>query len=140
MNTIFLNGNYQLEEKLAGASGIMPGMLVKTNSSDAVVVHATAGGYAERMFVAEDSLQGKTVDDVYTSGQPVRLLIMAPGSQVQALLEPGHSYAIGDKLQSNGAGSLEPISSTNVVLAVVAETADLSDSDATNNLVAVRVI
>jgi len=145
-NRIHSKGAFRQDEAKAGAAGIYPGMLIMLNSSGDVVVHATEGGWAEKAFAQEDALQGNTIATVYANGAIVTYILPAKAGCVNALLETGYSYAIGDHLISAGNGKLmqsAEISSDGTlaeVLAVCEEAVDLSDSVAVDTLGRVRVL
>jgi hypothetical protein len=145
-NRIHSKGDYRHEEAAAGAAGIYPGMLVMINSSDAAVVHATEGGIAEKAIVMEDALQGKTVDDVCTSGAVIPYGLFPPGSEANVLLKSGEDVSIGEDLISAGDGtwkSADNVSSGVTIaqrLAKAMEALDLSDSGSANTLVRARMI
>ena len=95
------------DERLAGGA-ITPGHLIELDSSDQVVVHATAAGaVAARMFALEDQIANRGIDDAYASGERVIFQQCLPGDIVYAILENAGNVAIGAALQSNGAGELE---------------------------------
>ncbi|QDP54881.1 MAG: hypothetical protein Unbinned3891contig1000_79 [Prokaryotic dsDNA virus sp.] len=141
--TIVLSGadvHVVSEEKLAGGA-ITPGHLVGRNASNAVVVHASAGGNAEKMFALEDALQGNTIDDAYASGDRVSLAICSPGTVVYAYLAVGESCDPSDFLTSNGDGTLKVATSTDARIAVPEETLDNSETaDTAAARLKVRVI
>jgi len=142
-NRIHLKGDYRQEEAKAASSGIYPGMLVKMNSSGNVAIHATEGGWAEKCFVMEDALQGKTVDDVYTSGAIVTYIIALPGTEVNALIANHEDIVIGDILVSNGAGCLQKASSAasaTIDESIVAIAMEAMSPDSGNELFRVRVV
>ena len=58
------------------------------------------------MFALEDELQGKGINDNYSSGDLVSVWIPGRGDQVFAILADGENVAVGDLLESNGAGYL----------------------------------
>lgn len=138
-------GFTQLEQADAGAAGIYPGMLLEVNSDGDVVAHASEAGYAERLFALEDALQGNTVDDVYTSGEVVQVLMPVQGTTVNALCAGGYTYAIGTELVSDGLGKLMPITelaspdTAEDVVAICQEAAVLEGSADADTLLAVRV-
>jgi hypothetical protein len=144
-NTIHLKGMGRHEERVS-AGVLSPGHLLVVNSTDKVVVHATEGGVAERLFAKEDALQGKTVSQAYASGDVVSILVAAPGDEVQAILKAGEDVDIGDILISAGDGTLieEGSEGSGVVVkqrvAVAIEAVDLSGSGAVNTFIAVRVL
>ena len=139
-NTIVLAGEYRKlqSKKIATGQTIYPGMLLKLTSAGELTAHATQGGYAERIIAKEDSLQGKTVDDVYTAGQIADCAIPLPGSETQVLVVAGANIAIGDQLTSAGTGKFEEVGGGDVPLCVATEACDLTDSDAVDTLCAVR--
>lgn len=142
-NTILLSscdGNFS--EALAGAAGILPGMLVKpTNATTpTAVVHATAGGDGETLIVREDSLKGATMDTAYTSGKPMFLYTGEPGDVVQMRLTYGVSYSKGDVLISAGDGTLKKTTGTpNKVFGVIEEAIDYTSESTTPGLGKVRL-
>lgn len=145
--TIVLKGQFgQHEEGLA--SGIFsPGHLLKIDSDGKYLKHATEGGYAERAFAKEATLnQGKTVADAYAVGDVAFVYLALPGDVVQAVLKAGVSYAVGDQLISAGDGTLKKLSAAGSGVTVkqpiaVVETAlNLSASGAVATLSPVRVL
>lgn len=107
-NTITLKGTGIRSEALAVAA-ITPGHLVELTSADKIQKHSGAGLAAERAFAVEDDLQGNDIDDDYSAGAIAQYNIYRPGDEVYALLANGESVAIGDKLESNGDGTLRKV-------------------------------
>ncbi len=144
-NQIMLKGDFRRDEALAGAA-ISPGDLVELNSAGKVIVHATEGGYAERAFAIEDALQGKDLTTNYAEGDLVQYNIVEVGAEVQAFLFAGEDVAIGEKLISNGDGTLVANGSeasgitVNQIVAVAMEALDLSASGAADTRIDVRVL
>lgn len=142
---IHAKGSFQQDEALA-AGTITPGMLMEMDSDAAMVVHNTEGAIAERIFAAEDALQGKTVTDDYSATDLVTYIMPSKGSSVNALLEAGVSYDEGDILISAGNGLLmkasEVASGVTIYdnIAVVTEAIDLSPSGSVDTLSEVRVL
>jgi hypothetical protein len=102
---ILLRGNPICKEaKSSGA--LTPGHLVTLNSSGLLVVHPTEGGVASPSFVREAAYIGKTIDDVFASGDTVPYMVCRTGDEVFAILEDGHNVAIGALLESKGDGTL----------------------------------
>lgn len=143
-NRIALKGDFRYEEGIAGGA-ITPGHLIETyNSSgtEKLRVHSTAGGFAERAFATENALEGLrpgatpggvTIDTAYGVAERVPYILGTRGSVVQAFLKAGVSYAIGQKLISNGDGTLQKdtIDSTVIkedCIGVLEEAVDLSAS------------
>ncbi len=140
---IHSKGPITQEESVAGEAGILPGMILILNSSNQVVKHATAGGdYGDELLVAiEDQLQGKTVSDVYASGDIVTYMIAHIGSELNLLLDDGEAVVIGSKIISTGDGTVKlttGVPKANIGVATAA--LDLSASANTaNGLVPVRI-
>jgi len=94
-------------EEYDAVAAITPGMLLELTSAGKVQAHSTAGGNAPRMIALEDELQGQGVNDAYAADDKVQCWIPYPGDQVYAILADGENVAIGDLLESNGAGMLQ---------------------------------
>jgi hypothetical protein len=123
-----------IEEKVAAAA-IVPGMLIELTSADKVQKHATAEGDAVPMFALEDELQGGEIVDEYDADDPVQCWFPYRGDKVYAMLADGESVSIGDKLASNGDGTLRKhdISSGGAeyplgIVAIALQTKDLTGS------------
>jgi hypothetical protein len=105
-NTVILKKNSTVRmERVAGGT-ITPGHLVKLNSSNQFVVHATAGGTAAKIFAVEDELQGKLITDTYLATARVQADVVQPGDEVYAILTTSQTVIIGDYLESAGDGTL----------------------------------
>jgi hypothetical protein len=106
-HSIKLKNYSDVFEEFTANGAIIPGMLVEqTPAAETVRVHSTASGPAIPMFALEDALQGKGIDDTYTTGTKVQVWIPGRGDQVNALLADEQNIAIGDRLVSDGAGRL----------------------------------
>jgi len=133
-----------ITEEVANAA-ITPGMLLELMSTDKVRAHATAGGNAmPRMFALENELEGEGINDAFAADEKVQVWIPYRGDIVYAILADGENVAIGDPLESNGAGylakhvsdvesfeSAEPGSITVLpeqVVGIALEAVDISDS------------
>ena len=136
---IHLLGEGRHEEAVA-AGAITPGMLINQNSAGAVVVHPTAGGWAEKAFALEDALQGKTIADAYASGDRVSFVLGKSGDVVYAWLSGGEGATPDEFLTSNGDGTLKVASSTDIRIAVPLEAVDASDSADVNERIRVRLL
>lgn len=147
-NRIHARGPHrQVEYPVETADTIYPGYLVALNSSGNVIVHATEGGRAERLFATEDPLQGRTISDLYAvADEPCTCILPELGSEVYAMIEDGQDIAIGDLLISSGNGKLKELSdadspSTVVeVLAIALEAQDLTGSNSSDSLTLVRIV
>ena len=132
--TVIIKGTGMRYEALAAAA-VDPGKLLELDSAGKVKHHATAGGRAERAFAVEDDVQGNDKSDQYASGALVQYEIVGPGTIVNARIYNGENIAIGDKLVSQGDGTLKEhdaySSATTVeedVIAVAVEACDMSGS------------
>ena len=136
---IHLLGTGRIEE--ADAAGtIKPGHLIELNTSGDVIAHASAGGYAEAAFALEDALQGNTIADNYASGDRVTFVLASKGDVVYAWISGDEDIAIGDKLTSNGDGTLKEATSTDIRLAVALEAVDSTDSNDVDERIRVRIL
>jgi hypothetical protein len=128
-NTIVLSqelGGGQHEE-LRASGTIRPGHLCQRQSDGTVVVHATAGGDAEMLIAKEDSLQGRTIDDNYVSGELVFLHRARRGDKINALIPAGAAaFALTDFLTPNGDGTFKKAAGADVKRAKPLEAKDNS--------------
>ncbi len=104
------------QEKLAGETGIFPGMLLTFGSSgtaNKLLRHATAGGDAVPMFAdinttPDRSVTTEPVATAYGSGESVKWFIAERGTEVYAWVPASASAIIvGNMLMSNGDGTLK---------------------------------
>ncbi len=143
-NTIQLDGDGFIAEEAVGSGTILPGMLLEKTSAGLVQAHSDEGGRSQKMVAVEDALQGKTVDDSYSTGALIQYHIERPGTRFQGLLTAGETVVKGQALISAGDGKL--IAATSIasgedldeVTAYAEEAVDLSGSDAVDTLIAVR--
>jgi hypothetical protein len=144
-NQVHLIGDFRREEAVA-AGTITPGMLIEEDSSGEFQAHSTEGGYAMRLFAEVDALQGNTLDDDYSADDLVSANVELPGNEVQAFLQAGEDVDIGDKLISNGDGTLiaEGSASSGVtvkqIVAIAREAEDLTGSGAVDTLIRVMLL
>lgn len=136
-------------EEYDAAAAITPGMLVELTSAGKVQAHSSAGQNILPVMVAlEDELQGNDVDDDYAADDKVQVWVPQRGEQAYMILADGEDVAIGDALESNGAGKLQKHTEdvaeggssqeavtdttiyTNQIAAVALEAKDLSSSSA----------
>lgn len=107
--TILLIGEPNRREYDA-ASAITPGDLVELNSSGAVLRHNSAGARIGPRYVAvENDIAGDDITHDYATGEVVQVHSARPGEVLLMRLGAGSSVAIGDFLQSNGAGRLASV-------------------------------
>jgi hypothetical protein len=88
---------------------ITPGHLCEPTSAGKMKVHATAGGSCARIFAIEDESKGGEIDTAYTTANQGQFITARPGDRVIGRLASGESVSIGDKLESDGAGSLRKV-------------------------------
>lgn len=148
--TIKLKLYQNIENEYIAAGTIKPGMLVKMVTPTTCNVHATAGGLGEKMFAYENELLGKTIDDTYASGEPVKTIICNAGDEVLAIIANGQDVEAGEFLVSNGDGTLKvmtPDASAVVIeqtpIAIALEDCDMSGSsgvDVPGGRCAVRIL
>jgi hypothetical protein len=136
-NQTHLIGDFRHDEATA-ADTVTPSMLVESDANGEVQPHSTADGVAELAFAEIDGLQGKTLDDDYSTGDLVMINREVPGNVTQAWLAVGENVAAGALLASNGDGTLKA-GTTNPV-AVAREALDLTGSGAALTRLAVRVL
>lgn len=103
--TILLIGDPNRIEREAGGA-ITPGHLLEINSSNAFIVHNSAGVIAYPLFAVENDIAGDDLLHAYASGEKVQANWFRPGDEVLALVANGESIVIGDFLESNGNGEL----------------------------------
>lgn len=147
--TIVVQGEGLRSEALANAI-LSPGHLVELMSTGKVRKHATAGGHAETAFAVENDLKGDSVSDDYAANDLAQYNVFQKGEQIMARIADGEDIAIGDKLESNGDGTLRkfvPVGDSgagdgNSIVAVAMEACDMSGSsgaDPATNLCQVRI-
>jgi hypothetical protein len=107
-NRVILKRDCQEGEGKAGGA-ITPGHLIAWNSSGDLVVHATPGGNAAKMFALENELYGQTTADAYADDDRVPFFVARPGDVVQARIKASENIAKGDYLESAGDGTLQKV-------------------------------
>lgn len=128
-----------MEEYTATAVQITPGMLVQVTSAGLVQAHASAGQNAAIMFACEDELQGKAIGDKYAVSSKVQCWVPQRGDQVLAILKNGENVAIGDFLESDGAGALvkhvaDISTSSNYPLQIIGQALEAVDLSGSNGV------
>lgn len=107
-HVILLRGDPIRGEAPAVSATIKPGMLLMRTSADKVQEHNDAGHKpTPAIFADVNSLIGKSIADAYAAEDNVQFLHSKPGDWVYAWLADGENVAIGEYLQSDGAGALE---------------------------------
>lgn len=105
--TVKVKSYLDVQEELAAAAAITPGMLIMRTSAGKVQAHNAAGQNAIPMFALENALEGKSISDAYAADDQVQVWLPTRGDRVDALLADGYNVAIGDYLESNGDGYLK---------------------------------
>lgn len=106
-NSVKIKNYINHQEEYEANAAITPGMLIELMSTGKVRAHATEGGNALPMFALENYLEGKSITDAYAAADQVQCWIPVRGDEVYALLEDEQNIAVGDFLESNGAGYLQ---------------------------------
>jgi hypothetical protein len=127
-------------EEIVAAGAIRPGALLVLTTAGKVTEHATAGGYAERLFALEDALQGKEISESYAADDVVGIVVAQPGDVVYAYLSWGEDVETGELLTSNGDGALKVATGSDKPIAVALEDLDLSDSESADERLRVRIL
>jgi hypothetical protein len=90
-------------------AALSPGMAIELQADGAYDPLQAAIGEAvkgEVIVAIEDALQGKSVDDAYTVGDPVQYYIPLPGDEMNVLVKDGETIAIGDDLVTEATSGL----------------------------------
>ena len=146
-NTIILKNYGNNFEEYNVAAVLTPGMLVETDSDDAIQPHSTANGAAAKLFAIENALEGEGIDDAYAVDDKARVWACQPGDEVYALILDGENIAIGDKLVSAGNGRLKErrgsssalVEDAASIIAEAREALDLSSSSGAETTYRCRV-
>lgn len=113
---IFLKGSPMGKEGLAGAAGIMPGMLVERAAGGTVVPHATAGGPAVPAFARPNEVIGNGIDVAYDADDTVLYGVSTSGDEVYSLVAAAApAIADGAYLESAGDGTLAALTTGQAV-------------------------
>jgi hypothetical protein len=96
-----------IEEYKSTAVEITPGMFLELASATTVQAHSGAGENILQMVALEDELQGKEIDDNYAVSTRIQCWIPGRGDIVYALLKDGEKIAVGDFVESDGAGYVQ---------------------------------
>lgn len=93
---------------------ITPGMLVElyNNSGLKVRPNASATELTAVAVALEQTIQNKTIDEVYAVGDLVEFAFLQRGAVIYALVPSGQNITMGALLQSNGDGKLKAATAT----------------------------
>ena len=107
-NTIWLGGEIVQVNDVAASQLLMPGHLVERFVSTGAKYrrHATAGGPTVKAVALDQTMLNRGVDDAYAVGELVEVGIFSPGATAWLLIASGQNIANGQKLESNGDGTL----------------------------------
>ncbi len=108
MESIIYNAKGPLIEAIAGVA-LSPGEWVEWSSTNKneVILDVASDGCA-KMIVIEDSLQGRTIYDSYTSGEVIQLLCPLNGDIVYSNAEAALSAAAPVEIDSGVLANADP--------------------------------
>lgn len=121
---------YCIQREAAAGQVITPGALVEV-AADGDVDFVLEGQEAAPAFAVENDLTGKGIDDDYAVGDQVRYKIFNQGERVYALIADGEDIDFGDRLTSNGDGTLKEAGNTDFVIARSVNSANVAPSGET---------
>jgi len=109
-NTIWLGGPRTEENTRAASEAISPGHLVLLFNSAGVQRYKKHDGTsldAVRAVATEQSMLNKAYTDAYAANDLVEVSIGAPGCKFWMHIASGQTIVAGNKLESNGDGTLK---------------------------------
>jgi hypothetical protein len=109
-NTVIIKnyGNNFVEYEAYEA--LSPGMLLEpVSGANTIKKHATEGGDAVPIIALDNVHEGKGLEDAYVAGDKVRCWIPQRGDEAYVQIEDEQNIAIGDFLESNGAGYFQKV-------------------------------
>lgn len=118
-NTILLRVNRisdKAGEAYAGGT-ITPGDIIRSKANGDVIRHDQAGKFYPVLIAKEDTFQGKTIDDDYSSGDVVFFHRAMEGDTWNANIAASQGIGFGDFLASNGDGKLKVCGASDTALA-----------------------
>lgn len=134
--TILLSGLQWLirrEGLNKGGGAITPGMLVE-RFNGGFRAHAVSAGANAKSFARRDISQSGGIDDTIPVGSQVAVGFGQSGDQVNAILLPGNSITVLDRLMSDGAGGLVKSEVAAAQASLVVGTADAAVTFVANDL------
>ena len=124
-NTIHLAGEAVQIGDLAAGVAICPGMLIEpyvpSGTINRVRPHATASVATAPNFAVEQSDVNKGVNDGYAVNDLVQSKIGTRGAKFWAIIPSGQNITFGQKLESNGDGTLKAYATLGAALVSAAE-------------------
>lgn len=89
-------------------AALSPGHLIKMNSTSEVLKHATAGGWARKLFAKENAIVGDLTTTAYAAADVVPCHDALPGDLINARVAAGAlAITVADPLVSAGDGTLQ---------------------------------
>lgn len=105
--TVKLLGEPIQNEDDKAAEAITPGHLLTHDSNGDLIKHATAAGYASRLFAMEREEMGDDMNVAYAAGDTVKAGAFHQGCRINALVDSGVTAVKGvTYLESAGNGTL----------------------------------
>lgn len=143
IRTIIANSLYGKRFTAIVSGALLPGLLCQRTSAaaDTCAVHTTAGSTGSRIFLIENELEGKGIDTALVSDRQAQFIVALPGDLINARIADGEDIAKGDKLTSNGDGTLKKLTNeaTETLVAVALEANDQSVEVPLSNLCLVEI-
>ncbi len=96
------------EMVMTDGQAIIPGHLVTPVSAGTLSKNSSASAYAPKAFADIEDFSGGSLDVAYSNGETVAYGVCRAGDEINAILEDGHTVAVGDLLESAGDGTLQP--------------------------------
>lgn len=145
--TVKIRSYLDIQEEYVLSGIVKPGYLVMVESTNLVTYHTVSGGIAPiPMFAQENEFLGKTIDTAYAVDERLQVWIPTRGDVVNAVLKKGQNVGIGDRLVSNGDGTLKiyVLTGSNkedsrAIVGLAMEAINLTASTAVDTHIAVRI-
>lgn len=117
----------EVQDEAKAAAALSPGHIIKKNSSDQVLKHASAGAAGQVWVALEDRLIGRTKDDAYATAETVFYHIPQTGDWLYCrVAAAATAIALNDPLTSDGAGCLKKATGGDIIVAYAREALDNS--------------
>lgn len=133
-NTIWLGGPRTLINDGAAGVAICPGQLVERYVPSGVInrwrPHATASVATMRAVACEASMLNRNVNDGYLTGDLLEVSEGAGGTNFWLLIASGQNIAYGQKMESNGDGSLKAYATLGAALFAALESVNNTNGNA----------
>ena len=131
-NTIrLMDYSNKFKERTLKSAAYAGMLMAETTNAGEVEPHSSAGDTdVQRMFLFEKELEGKEIDTELTADERVQVWYPLPGDEVYAILADGQNAVRGNKLASNGDGTLQVLDTAGATVAYALEDVDTSASSA----------